>query len=93
MASSLNQRLICEPLSSRPIYEAIEPVKVWRFTLPSFKPESELVNIAMKMLGAGVMINANADRASSRPKHSRCCSLSRIPADVFASAVVDGLMD
>src|SRR5580658_3536666 len=57
--ASLNKRIICEPLSSRTIYKAFEPRQGVVFDVALVQPERKFVRIAVQVLRADMMIDAN----------------------------------
>lgn len=59
LVSSLNERLICEPLSRYAIYEAVEPRQGVILDVAFVQPERKLVNVSVQMLRAGMMIDAD----------------------------------
>jgi hypothetical protein len=81
---SLNQRLVCEPLSCRAIYEAVEPRQGVVLDVPFVEPERKFVNVAVKMLGAGVMIDANQPTLQDG-KNAFDAVGCRLTPNVFAS--------
>lgn len=91
-ASSLNERLVCEPLSRSAIYEAFEPRQGMVLDVAFVQSKRKLVNIAVKMLRAGVMIDANQP-ALQDGKDAFDAIGRRLAANVFARAVIDGIVD
>jgi hypothetical protein len=67
---SLDQRLVGKPLASRAGYETIKPVQGMTLHVPFVEAEGELVNVAVQMLLAGVVINAD------QPTLTNCETLS-----------------
>ena len=51
-ASSLNKRLVCEPLSRSAIYEAVEPRQGVVLHIPLVQAEGKFVNVAVKVCDA-----------------------------------------
>lgn len=90
-ALSLDKRLVSEPLARRSFNEAIQPGKRVMFHVTVVQTECELVNIAIQVLGASVVIYANepALENGENALHSIC---RHIITDIFAGAVVDCLM-
>jgi hypothetical protein len=70
LASSLNERLVCEPFARRAIYEAFDPRQGMVLNVALVQPERKLVNVAVKMLRAGVMIDA--DQPALQDHGDRC---------------------
>jgi len=58
-ARSLDQRLVCQPLPGDPVNKAVEPGQGMVLDVALIEPEGELVNIAAKVLRAGVVIDAD----------------------------------
>jgi hypothetical protein len=90
-ASSLNERLICEPPSSRPIYKAFEPRQSVVFDAAVVQPERKFVNVAVQMLRAGVMVDSYQP-ALQDGKDAFDAIGCRLAANVFASAVIDRIV-
>jgi hypothetical protein len=88
---SLNERLVCESLPRSAIYEAVEPCQGMALDVALVQSEREFVNVAVQMLRAGVMIDAN-QAALQDSKDALDAVGCHILANVFASAVV-GLVD
>ena len=61
-ASSLNQHLVCNPLSGRPVNETVEPRQGIVLNVSLVQAEGKFVNVALKMLRAGMVINADQSR-------------------------------
>ena len=89
---SLNQRLVRESLSGRPIYEAIEPCQGVILDVSFVQPERKFVNVAVKMLRASVMVHT--DQAALQDSKNAFNPVRRYTlAHVFARSVVHGIMD
>jgi hypothetical protein len=89
LASSLNERLVCEPLPRRAIYEANESRQGVVFDVSFVQPERKFVNVAVQMLRAGVMIDADQP-ALQDGKDAFDPVRRHVFANIFASAVIDG---
>jgi hypothetical protein len=64
--SSLGQCLVCQLLAGNAIYKAIEPSQCVVFDITLVQPESEFINVAIKMLGACVMIDTDQSALENR---------------------------
>jgi len=85
---SLDQSLIREALPGSAGYEAIEPCYRVVLHVAFVQAKRELVNIAIQMLRAGVMIDAN--KAALKDGKDAFDSVSRhVIANILARAVVD----
>lgn len=58
-ASSLNERLVCEPLARSPVYEAVKPRQRVVLDRDFVKPEREFVNVAVQVPRAGMITDAD----------------------------------
>src|ERR1700730_8035886 len=58
-ALSLDQRLICQTLSGNASHEAIEPRQCMVLNIAFVQAEGKFINVAAKMFGARMMIDAN----------------------------------
>lgn len=89
---SLNERLVCEPLSRRAMYEAIEPRQGMVLDVAFIQPEREFINVAVEMLRAGVMIDA--DQAALQDGENAFDPVrGHAPAHVLSRAVIDGIVN
>src|SRR5271165_3985200 len=86
--SSLNERLVCEPLAGRTIYEAFEPRQGVVLDVTLVQPERKFVDVAFKVLGAGMVIDADQP-ALKDGKYAFNPVRRDVTADIFARAVVD----
>jgi hypothetical protein len=91
-ASSLNERLVRESFPRSPIYETIEPRQGVVLDVALVQPERKFINVAVKMLRAGVMIDANKTTLQDG-KNAFDAVGCRLAANVFASAVIDCVVD
>lgn len=90
-ASSLDQPLVCEALASRTLNEAIEPCERVVPHIALIEPEGKFVDVAVKMLRAGVMVHA--DQTALHDSEDALHPVGgHVVSDVFAGAVVDRLM-
>jgi hypothetical protein len=92
LALSLNERLVCEPLARRAIYEAFDPRQGVVLDVALIQPERKFVNVAVQMLRAGVMIDAN-QAALQDGKDALDPVRCHVFANIFAIAVIDGIVD
>jgi len=85
---SLDQFFIGEPLSGNTVDEAVKPREGMVLYVAFIEPKRELINVTIKVLWAGVVIDA--DQAAL---HNREDTLDpvrgHVVADKFASAVID----
>jgi len=85
------QRLVGNATSSRRHDEAIQPLKGLALHVAVIQAEGELVDVAAKVLAAGVVIDAN-----DAPFHDRENAFNAVRGDVathvFARSVVDRIM-
>jgi hypothetical protein len=91
-ASSLNERLVCEPLSGRSVYEAVEPRQGMVLDIALVQPERKFIDVAVQMLRTGVMIDADQP-ALQDGKDAFDAVRRHVFANIFASAVIDGIVD
>jgi len=86
---SLDQPLIGQALALRSAHEAIEPRHGVVFDVALVQAESKFIDVAIKMLCAGMMIDAN-DAALENRENAFHPVRGHAIADVFARAVIDG---
>jgi hypothetical protein len=89
---SLNERLVCEPLSRRPVHKAFEPRQGMVLDVAFVQPERKFVNVAVQMLRAGVMIDADQP-ALQDGKDAFDAVRRHVFANIFATTVIDGVVD
>ena len=85
---SLNEPFVSEALASRPTNEAIEPRQGVVLHVTFVQPERKLVNIAIKMLRAGMVIDAN-QTALENGEDTFDAVRGDVVTHIFASAVID----
>lgn len=89
--SSLDQRLVCQPLARGPVNEAIEPRQGMVLDVALVEPERKFVNVTVQVLRAGVMIDAyQAAFQDGKDAFDAVCR--HVAADIFAGAVTDGFV-
>ena len=88
---SLDQTFVGEPLARHAINEAVEPRQGMVLDVSFIEPEGKLVNVAGKVLWAGVMIDAN-QAALENGEDALNPVRGYAVADILASAVVDGIV-
>lgn len=85
--ASLNEPFVSEPLAGGSVNEAFKTIESVYFYVPLVEPERKLLNVTVKMLRAGVMIDAMKTAFQDRKD-----ALSAVRGDAFASvafAVID----
>src|SRR4051812_48703703 len=88
---SCDQRLVGKTLAGSPGDEAIEPGQRVQFDVALVQPERELVNVAVQVLWAGMMVDA--DDAAFEDREDALDAVGRhAVANELASAVIDGLV-
>ena len=70
---SLCEPLICQPLAGNAVNKAVEPRHGMVLDVAFVQPEGELIEVAAKVLRAGVMIDANDPAFQHGPIQTRCC--------------------
>jgi hypothetical protein len=75
-ASSLNERLVCEPLPGRSVNETFEPRQGVILDVALVQPEPKFANVAVKMGWRDD--RPRSARASRRQRRFRCRSSSRL---------------
>jgi len=88
---SFDQVPVSEPLPGRVLYEAVEPIEGVPRHIALVEPESELVNVAAKMLRADVMERAVNPALQDGPDALDPIGCHVIP-DVLSGAVHDALV-
>jgi len=88
---SLDQRLVCQPLSSNAVNEAIKPRQGMVLDVAFVQAERKFIDVATKMLFARVVVYA-VNAALHDGKHAFNAVRGHAVPDVFASAMVDGIM-
>src|SRR5580704_5655167 len=66
LARSLRQYLVGQPLARNAVHEGVKPRQRVVFDVAFVEPEGELVNVAAKMLRAGVVIDADQPALENR---------------------------
>jgi hypothetical protein len=89
--SSLDQPFIGEPLASHAINEAIKPHKGMVPDITFVQTERKLINVAAKMLTAGVVVDAN-QTALEDGKNAFNPVRGDGTAHIFTSAVIDSFV-
>jgi hypothetical protein len=87
-ALSLDQPLVGQALSSDAINEALKPRQGMVLHIAFVEPEGELIDIAAKVLRAGVVVDAN-QATLENSEHTFNPVRGHIVANIFARAVVD----
>jgi hypothetical protein len=90
-ALSLDQRLISEPLTSNAIHKAIQPYQGVVLDVAFVKPEGKFINIAVKMLLAGVVIHADQP-ALENSENALDAIGGHVVADIFPLTVIDRIV-
>jgi hypothetical protein len=91
LVRSLNEPLVCEALASRCADQAIKARHRMVLNVALIEAESKFVNVAVKVLRAGVMIDAN--KAPLKDCENAFDAVRRrIATHIFASAVIDGFV-
>src|SRR5258708_5246625 len=90
-ASSLDQRLVCQALAGHPFNEAIEARQRVVPDVSFVQPEGELVNVAAKVLGARVVIDADQAALENR-ENAFDAVRGHAVAGELASAVIDRIV-
>src|SRR5258706_581770 len=90
-ASSLDQHLVCQALAGHRVNEAVEARQRVVLDVPLVEPEGELVNVAAKMLGAHVMIDADQAAREHRETAFDAVRGHAITGEL-ASAVIDRIV-
>ena len=87
----LNERLVCKPLSGHSVHEAVDPRQGMVLNVSLVQPERKFINVAVQMLRAGVMIDAEQTSLQDRKNafHAIC---RHVAANIFARAVIDRVM-
>ena len=86
-ASSCDQRLVCQALTGNAVDEAVQPVESVAHHVAVIQPEGKFIDVAAKVLGAGVVIDADQTALENREHGLDAVGRDAI-ADVFAVAVV-----
>src|ERR1700737_1194923 len=90
-ASSLNQRLVRQPLSGRTLHKAIKPRESMILHVTLIKPESKFVDVPPKMLRTSMVIDA--DQAALENRENALNSIGgHVVSNIFASSMVDNVM-
>jgi len=87
----MDQRLVGEALALRARHEAFQPLHRVVFHVAVVQPEGEFIDVTAQMLLAGVMVDADQAALENR-EHALDVVGRNAVADVFAGAVVDGLV-
>src|SRR6266851_3965384 len=88
---SLDQRLVCQPLAGNTIDEAIKPRQGMVFDVAFVQPEGKFIDVTVKMLLAGVVINSDQPALENSENAFNRIGCHTI-ADIFALTVIDGIV-
>src|SRR5579862_141025 len=89
---SSDQILVSEPLPCNARHEAVQPLQGMPLHVALIQPERELVNVAMQVLVAGVVIDAMQATLQDSPNALNTVGRHAIVPDVLASAMNDGFV-